>query len=82
MGSQDEFDPPGVMWPEPGSGFEPSAYSPAGGEAQEARLLANARWRREHGYRSLWARPAVRIAAFVVGFVVAVLLIAVVSSLL
>jgi hypothetical protein len=39
-------NPPGVMWPDLGSGFEPSAYSPAGSELQDARILANARWSR------------------------------------
>ncbi len=77
-----ETDPPGVMWPEGGAGFEPSAYTPAGSEAQAARLMANARWHREHGYPSLWARPGVRMAAVVLVFLVLVFLIAVLSTLL
>ncbi len=82
MDQPGELDPPGVMWPDAGAGFEPSAYSPAGGEAQEARILANAQWHREHGYTSVWARPGVRMAVAVVGFLVVVFLIAVLSTVL
>ena len=33
--------PPGAMWPEEGSGFEPSYYSPAGQLLQEAQIVSN-----------------------------------------
>lgn len=70
------------MWPAAGTGFEPSAYTPAGAEAQEGRILANAQWHREHGYPSLWARPGVRMAAAVIAFLVLVFLVAMASTLL
>ena len=34
-------EPPTMMWPEEGSGFEASVYSPAGQAQQEARIIEN-----------------------------------------
>lgn len=34
-------EPPTVMWPDEGSGFEASIYSPAGQAQQEARMIEN-----------------------------------------
>lgn len=35
------IEPPTVMWPEKGSGFDASVYSPAGQAQQEARIIEN-----------------------------------------
>lgn len=35
--------PPGVMWPDEGSGFEPSAYSPAGQMSRDSMIASNLR---------------------------------------
>src|SRR5579864_5767778 len=42
-GRTQPHQPPGVMWPEPGSGFEPSYYSPAGRLQQEVQIASNLR---------------------------------------
>lgn len=77
------MDPPGVMWPDSGSGFEPSTYSPAGSELQQARLLANAQWHRAHPTPTFaWANPGIKMLAIIAGFFVAVFLIAVLTALL
>lgn len=38
---QRSLEPPGVMWPAEGSGFEASVYSPAGQMQQEAQIIEN-----------------------------------------
>ena len=35
------FQPPGVMWPDEGSGFQPSYYSPAGQLQRDAQIASN-----------------------------------------
>jgi hypothetical protein len=52
--------PPGAMWPEAGSGYEPSDYSPAGRLQQEATVASNvgrdpaALWRALRASWGLW----------------------------
>jgi hypothetical protein len=41
--SASDTGPPGVMWPEAGSSFEPSYYSPAGQLQRDARIASNVR---------------------------------------
>jgi hypothetical protein len=71
------LDPPGVMWPDAGSGFEPSYYSPAGELLQDAQIASNLGrdpggiWRAIRGSWGLW---------IIIGGVLLVVVVALISA--
>lgn len=67
--------PPGVMWPEEGSGFDPSFYSPAGQLKRDSMIAAN--WRRDP--RGLWKAFRTLVLA-IVAVLIVVFLIAVIAA--
>jgi hypothetical protein len=78
-GTRGDGAPPGVMWPEPESGYEPSGYSPGGRLEQEATIASNVGrdpavvWRALRGSWGLW---------IILGGVALVVVVALVSAAL
>jgi hypothetical protein len=73
------LQPPGVMWPEEGSGFQPSYYSPAGQIQRDAQTASNLGrdprgvWRAIKGSWGLW---------IIIGGVLLVVVVALISAAL
>jgi hypothetical protein len=70
-------DPAGVMWPDEGSGFDPSVYSPAGQLNRDSVIAAN--WRDDPG--RMW-RLTRNLVLAVLAVVAVIFVIAVISAAL